>query len=317
MYKNKKIAVVVPCYNEEKLIERVIRTMPEFVDSIFLIDDASKDGTVAKIKEVLNVPEFGKFKLILHEKNQGVGGAIVTGYFEAIQDKAYCVAVMAGDAQMDPSNLSALLDLVIEEGVDYAKGNRLITGQAWEKIPHIRYLGNAFLSLLTKIASGYWHVADSQTGYTVIKRKSLELLPIKTLYKRYGYPNHMLVLLNVFNMRVRDIPVTPVYNIGETSGIKLYKVIPLMSFLLFRQFFWRMKEKYIIRDFHPLIFFYFMAGVLLCASVPLTARIFWFWYQIDDLPRVNIMTVIFLLIMGFQSLFFGMWFDMESNRYLK
>ena len=119
------------------------------------------------------------------------------------------------------------------------------------------YFGNAVLSLLTKIASGYWHVADSQSGYTAMNRNVLNTINWRFMYTRYGQPNHLLIMLNVFNFRVRDVPVIPVYGIGEKSGIKVKKVIFTLSWLLFKNFMWRMKEKYFIRDFHPLIFFYF------------------------------------------------------------
>ena len=234
MYDNKHIAVVVPAYNEEELIGRVIETMPEFVDRIYVVDDCSTDGTCEAVEQYLghghqDQPEVC---LLRHMQNKGVGAAIVTGYREALADGMDVVAVMAGDAQMDPEDLSRVIEPVVHGEADYVKGNRLFTGEAWHKIPKYRYLGNAALSLVTKIASGYWHVADSQTGYTAISREALDLLPLKKLYKRYGYPNHLLVMLNVFNFRVADVPVTPVYNVGEKSGIKLHKVIPRMSYLL-------------------------------------------------------------------------------------
>ena len=165
------------------------------------------------------------------------------------------VAVMAGDAQMDPDELGDVIAPVVEGDADYVKGNRLFTGEAWQIIPKTRYLGNATLSLLTKIASGYWQVADSQTGYTAISAETLRLLPLDRLYKRYGYPNHLLVMLNVYNRRVEDVAVKPVYHAGEKSKMRLWKVIPLLSWMLFKWTLWRLKEKYIIRDFHPLVFF--------------------------------------------------------------
>ena len=146
--------------------------------------------------------------------------------------------------------------------VDYTKANRLFTGRAWELIPHNRYLGNAVLSLLTKIASGYWHVADSQAGYTAISLETLERLDLDRVYTRYGFPNDLLVHLNVINARVRDVPSRPIYNVGERSGISIRKVVPRISWLLLKGFFWRMREKYVIRDFHPLVFFYSLGIVM-------------------------------------------------------
>ena len=128
---------------------------------------------------------------------------------------------MNGDNQMDPDELLELATPVARGEVDYTKANRLFTGEAWNLIPHYRYLGNALLSLLTKVASGYWHVADSQAGYTAISASDPEArLDLDLIYPRYGYPNDMLVHLNVWNARVRDVPSRPIYGIGEQSGIR-------------------------------------------------------------------------------------------------
>ncbi len=139
---------------------------------------------------------------------------------------------MAADNQMDPADLQSIVEPVARGEAEYAKANRLFTGRAWELIPRHRYLGNAALSFLTKIASGYWHVADSQSGYTAISREALEELDLERIYPRYGFPNDMLVHLNVYGARVRDVPSRPVYGVGEESGIKLRKVIPTMSWML-------------------------------------------------------------------------------------
>ena len=156
--------------------------------------------------------------MIRHDQNQGVGAAIVSGYKAAVADGADVACVMAGDGQMDPVDLEHLAGAVARDEVDYAKANRLFTGEAWKLIPRSRYLGNAVLSLLTKIASGYWHIADSQSGYTAVSRTLLEELDLDRLYPRYGFPNDMLVQLNVWNARVRDFPSRPIYGVGERSG---------------------------------------------------------------------------------------------------
>lgn len=313
MYRGKRIAVVVPAYNEESLIGRVIETMPDFVDRIYVVDDASRDGTAARVAE-LAAAKPGRVIALRHETNQGVGAAIVTGYRRALADETDVTAVMAGDAQMDPADLPALLDPVVDGEADYVKGNRLFTGDAWKKIPHYRYLGNAFLSLLTKVASGYWNVADSQTGYTAISRQALATLPLDKLYPRYGYPNHLLVMLNVYNFRVADVPVTPVYGVGEKSKIRLRSVIPKMSWLLLKCFLWRMKEKYVIRDFHPLIFFYLIGVLLLVLCGVLSVRMLLYWYDDGHIPPINALAAMTLFISSMQFLLFAMWFDMDHNK---
>ncbi len=228
MYGEKTIGIIVPAYNEEKLIGRTLDTIPDFVDQIIIVDDCSRDKTVECIqKRIAQQPE--RIILIQHQVNQGVGGAIATGYKWCRDHELDVAVVMAGDAQMDPADLPALLDPVVEGAVDYAKGNRLFTGDAWNQIPRVRYLGNSAMSLLTKIASGYWHVADSQSGYTAINSRALEKIDWDQMYKRYGQPNDLLVRLNVYNFRVRDVPVRPVYNIGEKSGVKPLRMIPKLS----------------------------------------------------------------------------------------
>ncbi len=182
MYRDKTIAVVVPAYNEEILIGRVIDTMPDYVDYIVIVDDCSQDLTSDIVKEYQKKGDF-TIDLIRHETNKGVGGAIITGYKQAIERQADITTVMAGDAQMDPDDLPQLLDPVVDDKTDYAKGNRLFAGDAWKIIPKRRYIGNYILSLLTKIASGYWHVADTQTGSTDIP--FLQNQPTTGLHRLY------------------------------------------------------------------------------------------------------------------------------------
>ena len=318
MYEGRTVAVVVPAYNEERLIERVLETMPPLVDRIIVVDDCSSDETAARLEAAR--PRLGeRLRVIRHQANGGVGAAIVTGYraaMEELPDDAL-VAVMAGDAQMDPGDLPRLLAPLAHDQADYTKGNRLFTGEAWKVIPRHRYLGNAVLSLLTKVASGYWHVADSQSGYTAITVAALRMLQLDRLYKRYGFPNHLLVELNNYDFRVRDVPIKPVYGVGEVSGIRLGRVVPTLSWLLIRCYFWRMKEKYVIRDFHPLVFFLAFGGALTLAGIGLGIYIIYLRLSVGALSPNAAIFDAFLLIMGVQMLFFAMWMDMERNKELK
>jgi glycosyltransferase involved in cell wall biosynthesis len=306
-----RVGVVIPAFDEEKLIAATIAGVPEFVDRIYVVDDRSNDATVERARET----DDPRVEVISHDRNQGVGAAIVTGYKRALDEGVDVTAVMAADNQMDPDDLETLCLPVARGDVDYAKANRLFTGQAWQLIPRYRYLGNAVLSLLTKIASGYWHVADSQSGYTAISHRYLELLDLDRIYKRYGFPNDMLVHLNVWNARVRDYPSRPIYGVGERSGIRLRRVVPAISWLLTKGFFWRMREKYVIRDFHPLVFFYtfgfLMTGVGLTLGAAVSAlRIF----GDREITTPTIVLVALLLISGSQFTLFAMWFDMDANK---
>jgi glycosyltransferase involved in cell wall biosynthesis len=316
MYQDHTIAVVVPAYNEERLIARVLETMPTCVDRIVVVDDASQDRTVEVVRSYMP-KQNDRLTLVQHETNQGVGGAIATGY-KWCRDREMDVAVvMAGDAQMNPDDLPALIEPVVQGEVDYTKGNRLFTGDAWNQIPKVRYLGNSAMSLLTKIASGYWHVADSQSGYTAINLKMLKLIDWDKMYKRYGQPNDLLVRLNVHNARVLDVPVTPVYNIGEDSGVRPLRMIPRLSWLLFKLFLYRMWQKYVIRDFHPLVFFYVMGTSLVFLCLPLSVRLFIKWAAQGGIPPINALTIVFCAVTGLQLLLFAMWFDMEYNQELR
>jgi glycosyltransferase involved in cell wall biosynthesis len=313
MVDGKRVAVVVPAHDEELLIADTVRGIPEFVDRIYVVDDASTDATAERARELADP----RVEVITHERNTGVGAAIVTGYRRALADGVAATAVMAGDNQMDPAELMSLVQPVVDGEVDYAKANRLFTGEAWKLIPRTRYLGNAVLSLLTKIASGYWHVADSQAGYTVIGHEALRQLDLDRVYTRYGFPNDMLVHLNVWNARVRDVPSRPIYGVGERSGIKLRRVVPRISWLLLKGFLWRLREKYVIRDFHPLVFFYTLGILMTLVGFVLGVVEVVLRFMGNEITTPTIVLVALLLISGSQFTLFAMWFDMESNKDLK
>ena len=312
MLEGKRVAVVVPAYDEEALVGETLRGIPEFVDAVF-VDDASHDATGDRARELGDA----RIEVIRHETNQGVGAAILTGYRHALESGIDVVCVMAADNQMDPAELHGLVAPVARGEVDYAKANRLVSGEAWKIIPRTRYLGNAVLSLLTKIASGYWHVADSQAGYTAISRDSLARLDLDGIYPRYGFPNDMLVHLNVQNARVRDVPSRPIYHENGQSGIRLRSVIPRISWLLFKAFWWRLGQKYVIRDFHPLVFFYVFGLLMTTVGILLGAIEVVLRIAGNQIPAATIVLVAVLVIAGIQLTLFAMWFDMEANKELR
>ena len=313
MYKGKSIAVVVPAFNEARLVGRVIETMPSVVDRIVVVDDCSRDDTASIVERFIG-QDRDRVVLIRHEVNRGVGGAIATGYKWCRDHAIDATAVMAGDAQMDPGDLPALLDPVVQDEADYAKGNRLVSGEAWRTIPRVRYLGNAMLSFLTKIASGYWHVADSQSGYAVASLKVLKTLDLDGIYARYGMPNDMLVKLNIYDFRVCDVETRPIYGIGEKSGIKPIRMIPGFMLQMGKLFIYRMIQKYVIRDFHPLVFFYAMGSIVFTLGLALGLYLFAYRILVGPVEPTSALMAIFLFITGMQSLFFAMWFDLDYNK---
>jgi len=309
----KRVAVVVPAHDEERLIGTTVGGIPSLVDRIIVVDDGSGDATA----EAAAAAGDDRVEVIRHERNRGVGAATVTGYRRALEDAYDVVVVMNGDNQMDPEDLPTLVRPVVRGELDYAKANRLFTGQAWQLIPRTRYLGNAVLSMLTKIASGYWHVADSQSGYTAITGEMLAQLDLDDVYTDYGFPNDMLVHLNVWNARVRDFPSRPVYGVGERSGMRYRHVVPRISWLLLKGFCWRLWEKYVKRDFHPLVFFYLFGFLATAAGVTLGLVVV--GYRIAGYPFTvgTVVLIALLVISGSQFTLFAMWFDMESNKDLR
>jgi glycosyltransferase involved in cell wall biosynthesis len=314
MVEGKRVGVVVPAHDEERLIGETLSGIPDFVDRVYVVDDASTDGTAERARAAGDP----RVEVLVREENGGVGAAIVTGYRRVLADGVDVACVMAADNQMDPAELGTLVLPVARGEVDYAKANRLFTGEAWRVIPRSRYLGNAVLSFLTKIASGYWHVADSQAGYTAVSSATLARLDLERIYPRYGFPNDLLVHLNVAGARVRDVPSRPIYGVGESSGIRLRRVVPAISWLLFKGFWWRLKEKYVIRDFHPLVFFYALGALMTVAGLVLglvvaVSRLFFS----NEITTPTVVLVALLLISGTQFTLFAMWFDQESNKDLR
>ena len=247
MYEGKTIAVVVPAYREEKLIGETIRTVPEWVDHVFVVDDGSPDRTRSEAQAAAGA----RTEVISHERNQGVGAAIVTGHRRAIECGADISVVMAGDGQMDPQYLESLLEPMVRDGFGYAKGNRFFAADSFDGMPRHRLLGNIMLTLLTKAASGYWFLVDPQNGYTAVTSDVLRRLPLGSIGQKIRVRNDILVWLNILNVRVADVPI-PARYAGEESTIRLRSTAPRLMSVLFRGFWRRMWRKYVLWSFSPI-----------------------------------------------------------------
>jgi glycosyltransferase involved in cell wall biosynthesis len=230
MYRGLSTAVVIPAFNEELAIRSAIRSVPAFVDHIIVVDDASRDATARRAAAV----SHGRLEILRHGSNRGVGAAIVSGYRRALALGVDATAVMAGDGQMDPRDLPSLLDPLVEERADYAKGNRFAHPDLLRTMPPARIAGNLMLSWLTRWTSGYRHVFDSQCGYTAITRAALERVDLGRVFPRYGYPNDLLARLHAAGARVVDVPVRPVYGPSWKSGIRPHNVVYPIAFILAR-----------------------------------------------------------------------------------
>lgn len=358
MLNGKTVAVVVPAYNEEIQIGRVIDTMPGFVDRVIVVNDCSSDTTATIVKQhmgrlpkvalpeketppdsifseadriiaelnkkerqmlvpgdIITGDKNEKVVLINLQQNSGVGAAIAKGYKWAKDHHIDCTAVMAGDGQMDPAELESICRPVVDEDIDYVKGNRLIHRSANMIIPKTRFLGNSILSIFTKLASGYWHVSDTQSGFTAISGKALNAIELHKIFKSYGMPNDMLVKLNIAMCTIKEVEIKPVYNVGEKSKMKIYKVIPRVSWLLIKSFFKRLWTKYFFRDFHPLFYLYNMAFILFFVSIPFAIRILQYLVgeSVGERPILNSIMFMFLVVSASQSLLFAMWMDIQDN----
>lgn len=262
-------------------------------------------------------PKNSRIILINHLENASVGASIATGYRWCLDNNIDCTTVMAGDGQMDPNELESICTPVLTGEVDYVKGNRLKHRSAKLVIPKIRFLGNSILSLMTKIASGYWSVSDTQTGYTSISLNALKGIYIYDIYNSYGCPNDILVKLNIANFAIKEVPIKPIYNVGEESKMKIFKVIPKISLLLFKLFWMRLYKKYLFRDFHPLFLLYHLSLVLLLVNIPYVIAVLNDVLGGRKVATNSLIAFMFLSITGFQSLFFAMWMDMMDNEKLQ
>ncbi len=280
-----------------------------------ILDEENNKYTPHKIFN--KKPEKSRIILINHLKNGSVGASIATGYKWCRDNEIDCTAVMAGDGQMDPDELESICMPIIDEEVDYVKGNRLKHRSARLVIPKVRFLGNSVLSLMTKIASGYWQVSDTQTGYTAISLEALKGIYLYDIYPSYGCPNDILVKLNIANFSIKEVPIKPIYDVGEQSKMKIFKVIPRISWLLFRLFWVRIYKKYLFRDFHPLFLLYHLAIVLLLFNIPYVLAALTDLFGGQKISTNSFIAFMFLGITGFQSLFFAMWMDMMDNQKLQ
>src|SRR4051812_36192998 len=246
MFRGLRVAAVVPAYREELHVGDVVRTMPDLVDHIVVVDDASPDDTE---KAALAVGD-SRAEVIRHEINKGVGGSIVTGYRRGLELGADVCVVMAGDGQMDPEHLPRLLDALVDGGYGFAKANRFYSATSFAGMPRYRIAGNVALTFLTKASSGYWNLVDPQNGYTAIRREVLERLPLGRLAERYEFENDQLIWLNILNVRALDVSIPAVYG-NETSTIRLHAVVPRLLRLLLGGFWRRIWRKYVLWSFSP------------------------------------------------------------------
>lgn len=308
MYRDLTVAVVVPAYNESKLIGRVIATCPELVDHIVVVDDCSPDDTADAARAVGDP----RLDLIRHEVNQGVGGSILTGHQRALELGADVMVVMAGDAQMDPEFLPALIDPIADGEAQFTKANRFYAYGSFTGMPKHRIFGNILMSFMTKAASGYWGLFDPLNGYTAVHRSALERLSFDRIAKRYDFENDLLIHLNILRVPARDVPIPAVYG-EEVSGIRIGRVGFSMMRRLWRGFWHRIWRKYVVQSFSPVALMLFSG--LAFVGVGLAVGVFILANTLGP-PVASAGTVVMCvgpLLSGLHLLIFAMFLDIQEG----
>ncbi|MFU8802941.1 MAG: glycosyltransferase family 2 protein [Bradymonadaceae bacterium] len=239
MYREARVAVVIPAFCEARILPRTLRSIPAYVDHIIVVDDGSPDDTyTAAAACSLKDP---RIDLVRMGFNYGVGRAISRGYIRAVELGADVVAVMAADDQMDPADLPDLLEPVVTGAADYAKGNRLAHLDS-QTMPPVRRMGSRLLARLTGIVAGLPDLDDAQCGYTAISSAMIGRLPLDDIYPRYGYPNDMILRLAERGARIQQPTVRPVYA-DEVSGLRIPNVVVPISGILLRGAFRRLRPR--------------------------------------------------------------------------
>ena len=276
MYRKLETAVVIPCYNEEKMITQTIKKLPKYIDHIIAVNDASTDDTIS----VLNKLKKQNDRLIVVDSktNQGVGGALISGYDYAMKNtKATAIGIVAGDDQFDSSYLEAMLDDFIDQSADYVKASRFFHREAFKTMPKYRQFGNIFISLLTKFSTGYYSITDITNGCGWLRRDIIEKVDFSIVEKRYDYETSMLTALSIVNAKVIDHAVPAHYG-NEKSTIKLIPTAWRNLRAVWKGFWRRIYYKYVLYGFHPVALFLFtgvfffiisllIAGFLLCVKL--------------------------------------------------
>ncbi|HEY7270913.1 MAG TPA: glycosyltransferase family 2 protein [Dehalococcoidia bacterium] len=303
------MCVVIPAYNEEAFIAGVVRCLPPFVDEVIVVDDCSTDGTAAAVTAIGDA----RVCLARTSENQGVGGATIAGYREALARHADIVVKMDGDGQMAADHLPALLDALIEGDSDYAKGNRFLNPESLPDMPRVRLLGNIALTFMTKMATGYWQVFDPQNGFTAIRADMLRRLNLADVHQRFFFENDMLVQLSLHDARVKDVAIPARYG-EEISKLSATRSLFTFPALLFHRFWRRIWHNYVVRDFNPVALFLLLGLPLLAWG---TAFGFYTWLHsifTDEFASTGtVMLSVLPFVLGFQLLLQAIVLDIQHS----
>jgi glycosyltransferase involved in cell wall biosynthesis len=309
MIEGLRVVVVVPAYGVAREIGEVIRRMPDGVDRVIVVDDVSPDDLQAVLA---GIPD-PRLRVLRHEKNQGVGGATVTGMLAAIEDGAEVVVKCDGDGQMDPQDIPALVAPVARGAADHVKGSRYHHARELGTMPRWRFIGNIGLTFLTKLSSGYWNVLDPVNGFFATRADILDRIPLRSLSRRYFFESDLLVRLNIVEARVVDLPQPARYG-NEPSSLSvthaLFGFPPRLLAGLVRRVFWR----YLFYDVSPVAIFGITGSVLVLFGLGYGL---WEWVrhagQGVTTPPGTIMLAAVPFIFGFQLLLQAVILDIANT----
>jgi dolichol-phosphate mannosyltransferase len=302
------IAVVIPVFRAEKYISKVLSGIPDFISYIVVVNDNSPDRSA----ELVKLWQDARVHLISHEKNQGVGGAVLTGYTKAIAMGAKIIVKMDSDDQMDPEYLIPLITPLLSHQADYAKGNRFLHTSELKSMPLARRIGNAGLSFLTKAASGYWNIFDPTNGYTAIEASIIPLLDTSHIQRRYFFESSMLIELGLIRAVICDVQIPARYT-DAASSLSEWRALFEFPPRLFVSFLRRFMTQYFIRDFGA-----FSMLVLLGVGLSLFGFVFglYHWYLSSQTATIastgTVMLAVLPLILGWQLLIQAMIVDIQN-----
>jgi dolichol-phosphate mannosyltransferase len=305
------IATVIPAYGVERDIESVLSGLPAFIKYIIVVEDASPDGSAELV--LAAAKKDGRITLIRHVGNQGVGGAMISGFRKALELGAKIVVKLDGDGQMDPAHIPALVTPLIQGKADYVKGNRFRDFQSLQKMPFIRRVGNLGLSFLTKAATGYWGIFDPTNGYFAIRAEILTQLPLNKIDRRYYFETSMLANLYLLGALVVDIPIPARYG-NETSNLSIRRALFEFPLKLLATLGQRILLKYYIYDF-SIMSLYLMVGIPLLLFGGIFGGIKWVEYASQNIPAPTgtVMLPTLSVILGIQLLLSAVEIDMNST----
>ena len=318
MYRKLETAVVIPCYNEEKMITQTIKKIPEYIDHIIAVNDASTDNTIGVLNKLKK--QYSKLIIVDNKVNQGVGGALIAGYDYAIKNtKATAIGIVAGDDQFDSSYLKAMLDDFIDQSADYVKASRFFHREAFKTMPKYRQFGNIFISLLTKFSTGYYSITDITNGCGWLRREIIEKVDFSIVEKRYDYETSMLTALSIANAKVIDHAVPAHYG-DEKSTIKLIPTAWRNLKAVWKGFWRRIYYKYVLYGFHPVALFLFTGMFFLIISLLLAIFLLYVKLFAHQSPTAgSVMLVVLPFILGIQLTLTALTIDVsnENNNFKK